>query len=93
MVLFVVYNFVIFFLTLFFFTYFFLLSTGVVHGFAAVLGGRFENTPHGALCAVLLPYVFEMNAKCLQERAGLSDNHSNSASNFLQDPDRLHALV
>jgi alcohol dehydrogenase class IV len=34
---------------------------GAVHGFAAVLGGRFEVAPHGALCAALLPYVYEAN--------------------------------
>jgi alcohol dehydrogenase class IV len=39
---------------------------GAVHGFAAVLGGRFEEAPHGALCAALLPYVYEANAQCLQ---------------------------
>lgn len=39
---------------------------GVVHGFAAVLGGMFEDAPHGAICASLLPSVFAKNAQALQ---------------------------
>lgn len=46
----------------------FYLLLGAVHGFAAVLGGKFENAAHGAICAALLPFVFEKNAECLQER-------------------------
>lgn len=38
---------------------------GTVHGFAAVLGGMFEDAPHGAICASLLPFVFEKNVKAL----------------------------
>jgi alcohol dehydrogenase class IV/quinol monooxygenase YgiN len=38
---------------------------GTVHGFAAVLGGMFEDAPHGAICAILLPFVFEKNVKAL----------------------------
>ncbi|MCP5488597.1 MAG: iron-containing alcohol dehydrogenase [Verrucomicrobia bacterium] len=33
---------------------------GVVHGFAAAIGGRF-NAPHGAICATLLPWAMEAN--------------------------------
>jgi alcohol dehydrogenase class IV len=33
---------------------------GAVHGFAGPLGGMYD-APHGALCAALLPAVFEMN--------------------------------
>lgn len=33
---------------------------GVVHGFAAAIGGRF-NAPHGAVCAALLPWAMEAN--------------------------------
>jgi alcohol dehydrogenase class IV len=39
---------------------------GAVHGYAAVLGGLYETAPHGAICAVLLPYVFKANAEKLQ---------------------------
>jgi alcohol dehydrogenase class IV len=41
---------------------------GVVHGFAAPIGGQFE-APHGAVCAALLPYGIEVNLRALRERA------------------------
>jgi alcohol dehydrogenase class IV len=41
---------------------------GVVHGFAAPLGGRFA-APHGAICAAILPYGMEMNLRALRARA------------------------
>jgi alcohol dehydrogenase class IV len=41
---------------------------GVVHGFAAPLGGRYR-APHGAICARLLPPVMEGNVRALQMRA------------------------
>jgi alcohol dehydrogenase class IV len=41
---------------------------GAVHGMAGVLGGRF-SAPHGALCARLLPGVWEANRRALQTRA------------------------
>jgi alcohol dehydrogenase class IV len=40
---------------------------GVVHGFAAPLGGRF-HAPHGAICAAILPYGMEMNLRALGAR-------------------------
>lgn len=40
---------------------------GAVHGFAAVLGGRYE-APHGALCAALLPGVLTVNRRALAAR-------------------------
>jgi len=40
---------------------------GVVHGFAAPLGGRF-HAPHGAICAAILPYGMEMNLRALRDR-------------------------
>ena len=45
---------------------------GVVHGFAAPLGGRF-SAPHGAICAAILPYGMEMNLRALRARAPQSD--------------------
>jgi len=48
---------------------------GAVHGFAAPLGGSF-SAPHGAVCAVLLPLVLEVNARALAARAG--DNPVNA---------------
>jgi alcohol dehydrogenase class IV len=41
---------------------------GAVHGFAGPFGGSYA-APHGAICAALLPYVFEGNVQALQERA------------------------
>ncbi len=38
---------------------------GAVHGLAGPLGGMFP-APHGALCAALLPQVFEMNIRALK---------------------------
>src|SRR5215471_16034683 len=41
---------------------------GAVHGFAAPIGGMFP-APHGAVCAALLPHVFEINVRAVRERA------------------------
>jgi alcohol dehydrogenase class IV len=41
---------------------------GVVHGFAAPLGGSW-NAPHGALCAALLPHGMAANLEALRARA------------------------
>ncbi len=41
---------------------------GAVHGFAAPIGGQFES-PHGAVCARLLPLVMRANVAALRERA------------------------
>ncbi len=43
-------------------------ALGAVHGFAGPLGGMLSKTPHGELCARLLPLVMEANIKALQER-------------------------
>lgn len=40
---------------------------GVVHGFAAPIGGMFE-APHGAVCAALLPAGMRVNIDALRER-------------------------
>jgi alcohol dehydrogenase class IV len=45
---------------------------GVVHGFAAPVGGMFD-APHGAICAALLPYGMETNLHALRERAPASE--------------------
>jgi len=52
---------------------------GVVHGFAAVLGGMFE-IPHGQCCARLLPAAFAINIQALQKR----QPDSPSLSKFLE---------
>jgi alcohol dehydrogenase class IV len=41
---------------------------GAVHGFAGPIGGMFP-APHGAICARLLPLVFEINLAALQTRS------------------------
>jgi len=41
---------------------------GVVHGFAAPIGGMFP-APHGAVCAALLPHGMEVNIRALRARA------------------------
>jgi len=42
---------------------------GVVHGFAAPLGGML-NAPHGGLCAAVLPHGTAVNIAALRKRAG-----------------------
>ena len=45
---------------------------GVVHGFAAPVGGMFP-APHGAVCAALLPYGMRINIRASRARAPGSD--------------------
>ncbi|MDX2151653.1 MAG: iron-containing alcohol dehydrogenase [Bryobacteraceae bacterium] len=40
---------------------------GIVHGFAAPIGGAFD-APHGAVCAALLPHAMAVNIRALQQR-------------------------
>jgi alcohol dehydrogenase class IV len=42
---------------------------GAVHGLSSPLGGMFD-APHGALCAVLLPHVMEVNRGMIRGPAG-----------------------
>jgi len=46
---------------------------GAVHGFAAVLGGRYP-IPHGVCCAALLPYVVQANCAALHREPHSSAN-------------------
>lgn len=41
---------------------------GVVHGFAAPLGGML-HAPHGAICAAVLPGAVDVNIRALRQRA------------------------
>lgn len=41
---------------------------GAVHGIAGPFGGRYDS-PHGAVCARLLPLALEVNLRALAERA------------------------
>jgi alcohol dehydrogenase class IV len=45
---------------------------GVVHGFAAPIGGMFD-APHGMVCAAVLPYGMRANLAALRERAPESE--------------------
>ncbi len=45
---------------------------GVVHGFAAPVGGMFD-APHGAVCAAILPNGMEANIRALRARDPESD--------------------
>jgi len=40
---------------------------GVVHGFAAPIGGMFD-APHGAVCAALLPHGMAVNIRAVRAR-------------------------
>ncbi len=42
-------------------------ALGVVHGFAAPIGGMFD-APHGAVCAAVLPHAMQVNVRVLRER-------------------------
>src|SRR5271157_3294247 len=46
---------------------------GVVHGFAAPVGGMFD-APHGAVCAALLPHATAVNIAALRSRAPESEH-------------------
>lgn len=41
---------------------------GVIHGFAAPIGGMFD-APHGAVCAAILPFGTDANLRALRKRA------------------------
>jgi alcohol dehydrogenase class IV len=64
---------------------------GVVHGFAAPIGGMFA-APHGAVCAALLPHGMTANIRALRAvdgpaaRAAL-ERYRMVAANFTGDPE------
>ncbi len=48
-------------------------ALGVVHGFAAPIGGMFP-APHGTVCAAVLPYGMAINIRVLRHRAPESES-------------------
>jgi alcohol dehydrogenase class IV len=48
-------------------------ALGIVHGFAAPIGGMFP-VPHGAVCAALLPSGMSVNIRALRRRAPESES-------------------
>jgi alcohol dehydrogenase class IV len=61
---------------------------GAVHGIAGPLGGMC-SVPHGAACAILLPFVVEINVRALEERSPESPSLSGymSAARLLTGAD------
>jgi alcohol dehydrogenase class IV len=61
---------------------------GAVHGLAAPIGGMF-HAPHGAVCACLLPLVFELNYRLIQNSSPgspLAQRFDQVAQILLNDP-------
>ena len=64
---------------------------GVVHGFAAPIGGMFD-APHGAVCAALLPAGMRANIAALRERAPQSsalERYREIARMLTKDPEAI----
>jgi alcohol dehydrogenase class IV len=64
---------------------------GVVHGFAAPIGGMFD-APHGAVCAALLPAGMRTNIVALRERepkGGALERYREIARILTNDPDAI----
>jgi alcohol dehydrogenase class IV len=64
---------------------------GVVHGFAAPIGGMF-NAPHGAVCAALLPAGMRANIAALRERGpqnGALERYREIARILTNDPEAI----
>jgi alcohol dehydrogenase class IV len=61
---------------------------GVVHGFAAAVGGMFD-VPHGSICAAILPHGMAVNLHALRERARESEaleRYEQAARLIIGDP-------
>jgi alcohol dehydrogenase class IV len=64
---------------------------GVVHGFAAPIGGMFD-APHGAVCAALLPAGMRTNIAALRERepqGAALERYREIARILTSDPDAI----
>ena len=65
---------------------------GVVHGFAAPVGGMFP-APHGAVCAAILPHGMRANIQALHERGEDPEKleRYRTVARLLTGNDRAHA--
>ncbi len=64
---------------------------GVVHGFAAPIGGMFD-APHGAICAALLPAGMRTNIEALRKRGSggnALERYREIARILTKDPDAM----
>jgi alcohol dehydrogenase class IV len=63
---------------------------GAVHGFAAPIGGMYP-APHGAVCAVLLPWVWQTNLRVAQALgcASIMDRFQEAAALLVGSADAL----
>ena len=66
---------------------------GGVHGIAGVIGGMI-SAPHGALCARLLPYVFEMNSEIITQNSKGSEGYEkiSNIGRILLDSDKTEFM-
>jgi alcohol dehydrogenase class IV len=65
---------------------------GVIHGFAAPIGGMFP-APHGAVCAALLPHGMAANLQALRARAQAADGAAALAATAAIERYRIVAVT
>jgi alcohol dehydrogenase class IV len=53
---------------------------GIVHGFAASIGGLFE-IPHGVVCGTLMAPANDVTIRCLKEEVGIKSDHIRKYAN------------
>ena len=51
---------------------------GVVHGFAAAIGGMYPGIHHGQICAALLPASFAINYQASKSKPEYAQYHSSN---------------